>query len=429
MRRWLLPEAIEDVLPAEAWQIETLRRRLLDEFRRHGYEYVIPPLLEYVESLLIGSGRDLDLRTFKLVDQLSGRTLGVRADIAPQVARIDAHLLNRTGVTRLCYCGSVLHTLPANLTATRQPLQIGAELYGHAGSQADAEMLHLLARVLQLSGVTATRIDLGHVGIFRTLAAGAGFAGERLDELFSVLQAKDLPGLRELLEETARAETTQSTQSGNANTNNPAAASSSTSSSNSPISAAAFRAGLLALPELYGDVSVLDKAAAILPDLPAIKAALDELRALAAELDELPVSFDLGDLRGLHYHSGIVYAAYCTGHPGAIALGGRYDKVGRAFGRDRAATGFSLDLRELAQLASNGTQRRAIVAPQLTEAAAVAEAGQGRAALRQVVADLRAADEVVIDALPGDTLHDWREAGCDRQLVWRDDRWQAIDLK
>ncbi|SMB25539.1 ATP phosphoribosyltransferase regulatory subunit [Sterolibacterium denitrificans] len=387
MRRWLLPEAIEDALPAEAWHVETLRRRLLDEFHRHGYEYVIPPLLEYVESLLTGSGRDLDLRTFKLVDQLSGRTMGVRADIAPQVARIDAHLLNRKGVTRLCYCGSVLHTLPANLTATRQPLQIGAELYGHAGGGADAEILHLLARALQLSGVAATRIDLGHVGVFRALAAGAGFAGEHLDDLFGMMQAKDLPGLRELLADVAEP----------------------------------CRAGLLALPALYGDVTVLARAAATLPALPEITAALDELRALAATLGDLPISFDLGDLRGLHYHSGVVFAAYCAGYPGAIALGGRYDKVGKAFGRDRAATGFSLDLRELAQLAPNGLPRRAIVAPQAT-------AGEA-AALRQAVAELRAGGEIVINALPGDTPADWHEAGCDRQLVWRDGRWQTAELK
>jgi ATP phosphoribosyltransferase regulatory subunit len=389
MRRWLLPEAIEDALPAEAWHVETLRRRLLDEFRRHGYEYVIPPLLEYVESLLTGSGRDLDLRTFKLVDQLSGRTMGVRADIAPQVARIDAHLLNRQGATRLCYCGSVLHTLPANLTATRQPLQIGAELYGHAGGDADAEMLHLLARALQVSGVTATRIDLGHVGVFRALAAGAGFAGERLDELFGVLQAKDLPGLRELLTDVAEP----------------------------------CRSGLLALPALYGDASVLERAAATLPALPEVTAALNELRALADTLDELPISFDLGDLRGLHYHSGVVFAAYCAGYPGAIALGGRYDKVGKAFGRDRAATGFSLDLRELAQLAPNSAVRRAIVAPCVRENTA-----DKTDALQQRAAELRAGGEVVINALPGDSVADWREAGCDRQLVWRDNRWQVVEL-
>ncbi len=395
MHRWLLPEAIEDALPTEAWHIETLRRKLLDEFRLHGYEYVIPPLLEYVESLLTGSGRDLDLRTFKLVDQISGRTLGVRADIAPQVARIDAHLLNRQGVTRLCYCGSVLHTLPSNLTATRQPLQIGAELYGHTGSEADAEVLRLLARTLQLAGVnvTATRIDLGHVGIFRALAVAAGFVGERLEDLFSVLQAKDVSGLHTLVADVQ--ETT-------------------------------VREALLALPTLYGGSEVLARAAKCLPPLPEIISALDELRALSQALSGLPVSFDLADLRGLHYHSGVVFAAYCAGHPGAIALGGRYDKVGIAFGRDRAATGFSLDLRELARLTSTSatTIRRAILAPQDVEGIEGAEA----APLVQTIADLRAAGEVVITALPGHALAEHHEAGCDRQLLWQDGRWQVAPL-
>jgi ATP phosphoribosyltransferase regulatory subunit len=353
----------------------------------YGYEYVIPPLLEYVESLLTGSGRDLDLRTFKLVDQISGRTMGVRADIAPQVARIDAHLLNRRGVTRLCYCGSVLHTLPANLTATRQPLQIGAELYGHAGQEADAEMLRLLARALQLSGITATRIDLGHVGVFRVLADSAGLAGERLEELFGLLQAKDLPGLREFLNDVREP----------------------------------YRAALLALPGLYGGSEVLERAAASLPDLPEINLALNELRALASALPGLPVSFDLADLRGLHYHSGVVFAAYCSGHPGAIALGGRYDKVGAAFGRDRAATGFSLDLRELARLASETETRRAILAPH-------SAADAGADALPQAVADLRAVGEIVIHALPGHDRAEQGESGCDRQLLWCDGRWQVAEL-
>ncbi len=385
MRRWLLPEAIEDALPAEAWQIETLRRQLLDEFRCHGYEYVMPPLLEYVESLLTGSGRDLDLRTFKLVDQLSGRTMGVRADIAPQVARIDAHLLNRQGVTRLCYCGSVLHTLPASLTATRQPLQIGAELYGHAGGAADAEMLRLLARALEISGVAASRIDLGHVGVFRALAEGAGLDGEHFEEIFAALQAKDLPGLRALT--LALAEP--------------------------------YRSALLALPECYGGREALQRAAASLPALPEITRALDELRALADALADLPVSFDLADLRGLHYHSGVVFAAYCAGHPGAIALGGRYDKVGKAFGRDRAATGFSLDLRELVRLLPCNAAATAILAPYAAEC----PAGQ-YAALQQRVQALRAAGEIVMTALPGHTPAEWRAAGCARQLVLRAEQWQ-----
>lgn len=385
MRSWLLPEAIEDALPEQAWHIETLRRRLLDEFLRHGYEYVIPPLLEYVESLLTGSGRDLDLRTFKLVDQLSGRTMGVRADIAPQVARIDAHLLNRQGVTRLCYCGSVLHTLPANLTATRQPLQIGAELYGHGGGEADAEMLRLLARTLDICGITATRIDLGHVGVFRALAEAAGLQGEIFEEVFAALQAKDLPDLRTLLADVAEP----------------------------------YRSALLALPECYGGREVLQRAAGSLPALPGIQQALGELRGLADALVDLPLSFDFADLRGLHYHSGVVFAAYCAGHPGAIALGGRYDKVGQAFGRDRAATGFSLDLRELARLVPDLPARRAILAPH----------APADAALQKAIGDLRNSGEMIIGALPGHTTADWQAAGCDRQLSLRDGRWQIEPIK
>lgn len=383
MRRWLLPEAIEDVLPTEAWQVESLRRRLLDELRRHGYEYVIPPLLEYVESLLIGSGRDLDLRTFKLVDQLSGRTMGIRADIAPQVARIDAHLLNRKGVTRLCYCGSVLHTLPAGLTATRQPMQIGAELYGHGGSEADAEMLRLLALVLQLSGVVATRIDIGHVGVFRALAGHAGVDADQEQDLFGALQSKDQPSLRELVAGLAEP----------------------------------YRSALLLLPDCYGGMEALENATMRLPRLPEIIQAIAELRAVAGAVTDLPVSFDLADLRGLHYHSGLVFAAYCADYPGAIALGGRYDKVGKAFGRSRAATGFSLDLRELARLAVYPKDNQAILAPCL-------KVGEDGASLRAMIDELRAKGEIVIEELPDHDAAEWVEAGCDRYLVHRNGRWE-----
>ncbi|BAO28870.1 ATP phosphoribosyltransferase regulatory subunit [Sulfuritalea hydrogenivorans] len=381
--RWLLPEAIEDVLPRDAARIEALRRGLLDEFARHGYEFVIPPLLEYVESLLTGSGHDLDLRTFKLVDQLSGRSMGVRADITPQVARIDAHLLNRKGVTRLCYCGSALHTLPAGFNATREPLQIGAELYGHAGLEADIEAIRLLAVALGLCKLAASRFDLGHVAVFRALAKHAGLAPEAEEELFGALQGKDVPTVRELVAGIA-----------------------------DPI-----RSALLALPELYGDRRVLDSAAQILPALPEITAALSDLRRLADALADLPLSFDLADLRGYHYHSGVAFAAYCAGAAGAVALGGRYDDFGRAYGRARPATGFSMDLRELARLSPNEAPCGAILAPWPEDDALHAEA------LR-----LRAAGERVVLALPG---HEgtWREAGCDRILVRRGDNWIIESLK
>jgi ATP phosphoribosyltransferase regulatory subunit len=311
--KWVLPEYIEDILPAEAARIEGLRRKILDLFFSKKYELVMPPLLEYVDSLLTGTGHDLELRTFKVVDQLSGRMMGVRADITPQVARIDAHLLNRKGVTRLCYCGSVLHTRPQAPGATREPLQIGAEMYGAAGVEADVEMLELLGRALELAGVREARVDIGHVAVFRAIAQGANVAGELEAGLFEALQRKDVPALKELSKKLP----------------------------------AKTREALLLLPSLYGNAEVLDEAEKKLPALPEIKKALATLRRLA-EACKFPASFDLAELRGYHYHSGVVFDAYCDGVTGAVARGGRYDEVGKAFGRARPATGFSIDLRSLA---------------------------------------------------------------------------------
>jgi ATP phosphoribosyltransferase regulatory subunit len=316
--RWLLPEHVEDVLPAEAAKIEALRRALLDLFASWGFELVMPPLLEYLDSLLTGTGHDLDLRTFKLVDQLSGKMMGVRADITPQVARIDAHLLNRDSVTRLCYCGSVLHTRPASLAATREPIQIGAEIYGHAGVESDLEIQRLLARSLEIAGVRGARIDIGHVAVFRALVRAAGIGEQAEGDLFEALQRKDVPALRELTKKLD----------------------------------AKTRAALQLLPELYGGAEVIELAARKLPDLPALRKALATLRTLARDC-AVPASFDLAELRGYHYHSGVVFDAYCNGSdaPVLVARGGRYDEVGRAFGRPRAATGFSIGLRELAGVA------------------------------------------------------------------------------
>ncbi|HNY42919.1 MAG TPA: ATP phosphoribosyltransferase regulatory subunit [Bryobacteraceae bacterium] len=383
MLRWVLPEYIQDALPAEAAKLEDLRRRLLDAFRLNGYQLVSPPLLEYLESLLTGAGQDLNLKTLKLVDQLSGRTMGVRADITPQVARIDAHLLNRKGVARLCYCGSVAHAVPSSLTATREPLQLGAELYGHAGIEADAEVIRLLAESLQLAGVGTSRIDLGHVGLFKALAHKAGLIPEREETLFDCLQAKDLPGLRDLLGEAADD----------------------------------VRRALLLLPNLYGGPEVLAKAREVLPADVEIQTALDDLEELATRLTGLPISFDLADLRGYHYHSGVVFAAYGGHSPVALALGGRYDSVGRAFGRGRPATGFSLDLRELAAQVPDPATPGAILAAESHEPG-----------FAEAVSALRRAGESVMIELPG---HEgtWREAGCDRRMVLRGGAWQVEPLQ
>ncbi|MDR0716126.1 MAG: ATP phosphoribosyltransferase regulatory subunit [Azoarcus sp.] len=381
--RWVLPDYIQDVLPDEAARLEDLRRRLLDAFRAHGYQLVMPPLVEYLDALTTGAGRDLGLRTCQLVDQLTGRTMGVRADMTPQVTRIDSHLLNRAGVSRLCYCGSVLHTKPSSFTATREPLQLGAEIYGHAGLEADIEILRLLDGAMRLAGVPATRIEIGHVGLFHALAARAGLADAVCEEVFGLLQGKDIPGLRALL------------------------ATSETSA----------REALLALPALYGGVDALDEAARRLPQIPEITAALADLRRLAEALGELPLGFDLADLRGYHYHSGLVFAAYGGGAAAALAVGGRYDHVAATFGRARAATGFSLDLRELARC----------LPPPPPCAGAILAPAQTDPALRAEAARLRAAGEIVVDALPG---HEgtWKNAGCDRQLVKRAGRWTIAAL-
>ncbi len=311
--RWLLPEYIEDILPAEAMRIERLRRSILDLFIKNQYELVIPPLLEYMDSLLTGTGHDLELRTFKVVDQLSGRMMGLRADITPQVARIDAHLLNRKGVTRLCYCGSVLHTRPASPGATREPIQIGAELYGDAGVEADLEILRLLCNALQLARVRNARIAIGHVAVFRSLARAAAAGPELEAELFEALQKKDVPGLEQLTKKIGPA----------------------------------HRKALMLLPGLYGGPEVLGVAEKKLPKIAALTRALATLRKLARAC-KLPVSLDLAELRGYHYHSGVVLDAYCDGVAGAVARGGRYDEVGKAFGQARPATGFSIYLRGLA---------------------------------------------------------------------------------
>ncbi len=385
MRNWLLPEYIEDILPPEARRIELLRRAILDLFYVHGYQLVIPPLIEYVESLLTGTGRDMDLKTFKLVDQLSGRMMGLRADITPQVARIDAHLLNCQGITRLCYCGSVAHTLPSASTRTREPLQIGAELYGHAGLESDSEIQRLMLQALKLAGLSEVHLDLGHVAVFRSIAKQGGIPTELEAELFGVLQSKDMPALREL-----------------------------TRGLEQRVSQA-----LLLLPELYGGDEVLERAARHLPDYPEISAALADLRTLAKELRDKVASlcFDLAEVRGYRYHSGVVFSAYAKGSANAIVVGGRYDEVGKAFGRARPATGFSMDLREVSALLPSKPLPAGILAPYAQDAA-----------LQKKIAGLREQGEIVIVDLPGHE-NSRRELNCERTLVLRNGVWEVSSLK
>lgn len=385
MRNWLLPEFLEDILPAEALLIERRRAAMLALFRVHGYQLVMPPMLEYVESLLTGTGRDMDLDTFRLVDQLSGRYMGLRADITPQVARIDAHLLNCQGVTRLCYAGSVLHTLPAGLSRTREPLQIGAELYGHAGLESDIEVQRLMLAALKAAGVARIHLDLGHVGIFRALSNEAGLAPDQEQEIFEALQGKDAAALKEITANLAPA----------------------------------MRDALLKLPQLYGDRKILRTAQTLLPPLPDIAAAIGELSRIVSLLgDEVAdVSFDLAELTGYHYHTGVVFAAYASGSADAIARGGRYDGIGKAFGRSRPATGFSIvDLRQLVALLPTPLPAPGILAP------ASEDTG-----LKQKIALLRAAGEVVIVDLPGHEAQR-TELNCDRVLIKQNGKWRVESL-
>ncbi len=385
MQKWLLPEYIEDVLPVEAARVERLRRRILDLFYGHGYELVVPPMLEYLDSLLTGTGHDLDLKTFKLVDQLSGRMLGLRADMTPQVARIDAHLLNRQGVTRLCYAGTVLHTQPSGLLRTREPMQIGAEIYGHQGLESDIEIQALMLAALQATGVDGVHLDLGHVSVFRSLITRSGTSAQLEAELFQVLQAKDVPALRE-----------------------------SSQGMDGPT-----REALMLLPELYGGVDVLSTARRRLPQYPELTSCLDALEQIGLQLNGSvkELCFDLAELRGYHYHSGVVFAAYAGRRPDAIARGGRYDEVGRAFGRARPATGFTMDLRELAEMAREQISPLRVLAPYQP----------ADAALRIEVARLRAEGAIVVSDLPGHEANRM-ELNCSQQLVKIGGAWKLVPL-
>jgi len=386
MSIWVLPESLADILPSEARRIEELRRKLLDLYRSYGYELVAPPLVEYLDSLLSGTGSDLGLRTCTLVDQLSGRTLGVRADITPQTSRIDAHLLNRAGITRLCYCGSVLHARPADLVSDRELIQIGAELYGHADVQADLEIIRLAFESVRQADVTQARLDLNHPGVLNALLASDPALQGLQEELSLLMGSKDIPGIEALCRAT-------------------------------PDMAAAMVDILCVLPTLYGEPDeVLTRARQVLPPLPSIERALADLQVLVQALSVQEVSLDLADKgSGYAYHSGVMFSIYAQGWHDALVRGGRYDGISKVFGRERAATGFSLDLRKVSAGLPAVPLTRAVRAPWAD--------GVHDAALELAVQQLRQRGEVVIQFAPGDAPHS-DEFLIDRELVWRDGNWQ-----
>jgi ATP phosphoribosyltransferase regulatory subunit len=389
--RWQLPDGIEEVLPAQAATAERLRRRLLDLYRSWGYQLVIPPLMEFTESLLIGLGQDLDLLTFKLTDQLSGRTLGIRADITPQVARIDAHSLAQPGVTRLCYAGSTLHTRPKSLLASRSPIQLGAELYGDNSLAADVEIVRLMLATLEVAGISSATqgaditLDLGHVGVYQAVLACAGLNPEQEQTVFDALQRKSVPDLHIALAGV-----------------DPDAAEL-----------------IIALVDLHGDEAVLANARELFAaSAPGALAAVDALQEVATDIRRqcpgLDIYFDLAELRGYHYHTGIVFAAYVRGHGEALANGGRYDNVGAVFGRARPATGFATDLKALLALVPGDEEPRgAISMPDSDDPALVA-----------AVSKLREAGEIVINCLSTEP-----DPRCDRQLLEQDGEWRVQSIE
>ncbi|MDI4632330.1 ATP phosphoribosyltransferase regulatory subunit [Pelomonas sp. V22] len=383
---WLLPEHIADVLPSQARRIEELRRELLDMARGYGCELVMPPLLEHLDSLLSGAGRSLNLKTFKLVDQLSGRSLGLRADTTPQVARIDAHLLNRAGVTRLCYCGPVVHTRPAGPHASREPLQLGIEIYGHAGLEADLEVQELALDALRRAGLVGITLDLGDARILQGVLGDVQLPADQLEAIGAALAAKDQAELASLC-------------------------------AGLP---AAVAQGLLALPSLYGGIEVLEQARKRLPAHPLIEAALADLAWLAKHLaqthPEVLLGFDLADASGNEYYTGARFALYAEGCSDAVLRGGRYDEVGAVFGRRRPAVGFSADLKTLVSLAPASPLRAAVRAPW-------GEDPGLRAAIRR----LREQGETVVCVLPGHE-HEGDEFDCDRELVQVGSQWAVRAL-
>lgn len=391
--RWLLPEGVEEVLPPQALRLETLRREILDLYRGWGYQLVITPMIEYIDSLLVGSSHDLDLHTFKITDQLSGRMMGVRADITPQVARIDARNLHRDGPARLCYADSVLHTRPQGLLSSRVPIKIGAELFGHAGIACDIELILLMAETLRLAGIRPIHVVLGHVGIFRGLVAAAGLSTDAETELFDLVQRK------------AHAETDAWLDTNVPDQNT--------------------REMLRGLSQLSGGVEVMVRAESLLATAPApVLDALSELRqisdAVGQRSTDIALGFDLSELRGYQYHTGTVFAAYTPAHGRAVAKGGRYDEIGKVFGRARPASGFDADLKLLSQLSNRDyPSPRVVLAP-----------GQSDTALQTLIAKLREDGEIVIQHLGADAPDDklMRELQCSACIVADDEMgWRVVE--
>lgn len=388
--RWLLPDGIEEVLPPEAARIETARRRVLDLFQCWGYELVITPHVEFLESLLTGAGQDLDLKTFKVVDPLSGRQMGLRADITPQVARVDAHTLRREGPSRLCYAGSVLHAKPHTLTTSRSPIQLGAELYGDSSTSSDLEVISLMLETLALADVPDVHMDLGHVGIYRGLARAAGLSGGVEQQLFDALQRKAMDEIAALTDDVEPA----------------------------------LAKMLRALARLCGGREALDEARQQLADAPApVLESLGQLTQIADQLSarypDMPLYFDLGELRGYHYHTGVVFAVFVPGVGQSIAQGGRYDDIGADFGRARPATGFSTDLKTLVSLGS-----AVLVAPVV---GVWAPFGSDQA-LWQAIRELRKQGERVVQALEGQQRDAALGVSCDRMLECQNGSWIVTPL-
>ena len=382
MSAWVLPDHIADILPSEAKHIEMLRRKMLDKAWSYGYEMVMPPLIEHVDSLLTGTGKTLDLQTFKLVDQISGKMLGLRADTTQQVARIDAHLLNRKGTVRLCYCGPVLHTWPDRPRSTREPLQLGAEIYGHPGIEAELEAVELSLEFLKIGNFSKIIVDFADVRIVRRLLSVSGIADVReISEIYAALAAKDATELSSLTK-------------------------------NFPLEA---RSAILALLQIYGDEKVLSEAEKVLKKFPELIKLISNLRWFVKRIKNAKVSFDLADIQGYMYYSGIRFALYAEEAESALVRGGRYDEVGAAFGRNRPAAGFSLDLKQIAAALPASFRRTAI-----------RSLWGDSVDLLEAIAVLRAAGETVICAMPGSKSED--EDFCDRELVSINGQWVVQTL-